>query len=253
MAGLMLSTMIAATSVSIPDQIQQVNRDHSLSFVTSSKEILDKFTASLLQSNNARSSSQGQYITESESAFHKTETRIIGQDFRNGQRIVHTQSIARSSKPTSWQSLALYYKQKKSTLKVKTLKDLVKAGEPQPPDHRRNWVPTYIGSVPARVGSSVTLNWSNAPCFKQTSARITNVNPQKKTLILEFETENATSLTCYDWYFITTRQNYYVKVLYFKGKHEMSFEGLNSESGEWEDIMENGLRIFEFKDAIVSI
>nr|CAG4717679.1 unnamed protein product [Naegleria fowleri] len=264
---------LAIPILKIPHQLQSLSSSsfssssNTVSYMTSSTEQFQMFIKHLLndfqslQHDRSSSSIKNKpdralnFFTESESPFHKTETALIEQTGHS----VKTFSIARSAKPMNWKELFQLVKNS-SKKEHEVSSPLISkpkshhghskssfSSEPQPPDHRRNWVPTFIGNVnPSGNG----LNWSNAPCFKNTSARITNIDNDSHSVTIEFNTYEPSSMFCYDWYFITTRENYFVKVLFMQGKHEVVLKNLNAEIGEWQDVLQNGLRLFEFKDQI---
>ncbi|KAG2387584.1 hypothetical protein C9374_001178 [Naegleria lovaniensis] len=256
---------LAIPILKIPQQLSSSSLlESKVSYMTSSQEQLKSITTRLMmqeaklmgKSSSTSSSSLDMtdglnFFTESESQFHKTETALIERK----DNYVKTYSIARSAKPMNWKELFQLVKNNRKNDEVSSPfiskthhpHSYGSSSEPQPPDHRRNWVPTFIGSVnPSGNG----LNWSDAPCFKNTSARITNIDHESHSVTIEFDSYGPASMFCYDWYFITTRENYFVKVLFMQGKHQVVLKNLNAEIGEWQDVLQNGLRLFEFKDQI---
>ncbi|KAL9644024.1 hypothetical protein ABK040_005492 [Willaertia magna] len=223
-----------------------VNNNAFLYYPTLSKKYFTEFTKGLYSmnvNNNQKTkafTSLNNEIIESKSPFHRTiiTNFTIHKDDRTNEIYYKTHAIAKSNLSYKDHSFLLnYYKKYNNNMKFQT-------SDPMPPDHVRNWVPTYIGST--KLNSKV-LQWKGS-CFQNNSVKITKIDKEKKSITIQFDVSNATSTFCYDWYFITTRQNYYVKLIYFKGQHEYQFEKF--EEGEWQDVLNNGLRIFEFKDHV---
>jgi hypothetical protein len=92
------------------------------------------------------------------------------------------------------------------------------------------------------------LSWK-ANCFPETSAKLV-LNENLKTATITITTGRKENITCYDWYFIATKESYFLKLLVFSGNNNIHVKGLSS--NEIQDIKSNGFRIFQFEKHILS-
>ena len=90
--------------------------------------------------------------------------------------------------------------------------------------------PDYFKFLSIELASLNSVNNTanlDSPCFTKT--HFTYSRPEKTTVLLTVETEDATSLLCTDNYLFATPLDFHFSAFEFKGKHEIYFKNLSSD------------------------
>ena len=109
----------------------------------------------------------------------------------------------------------------------------------------------YFGFVPVHIGElhyGSSLNWT-APCFGQTSAKLSG--PADKPLTITLELSKKSGLVCEDHYLFMTVSSWHHDSYLLSGKHTLVWHELDAL--ELSDVATAGIRIYRFRTAMPTV
>jgi len=110
----------------------------------------------------------------------------------------------------------------------------------------KNIVPIFISTFKP---NGIKLSWS-APCFQNNVGwLIRHKSNEKTTFTFIFESSNATSLFCSDWYLLATRETFHIKAVAWRGNHTLTISNLLQ--SDIDAILNFGICLFVFEDGLL--
>lgn len=88
-----------------------------------------------------------------------------------------------------------------------------------------------------------------SPCFQDT--KISFVILDEATIQITIQAYSATSLTCSDFYMLSTGANFHLKNVFFRGTHYLTYTKISSE--EMQSVKHYGFHVYRFCSSVINI